>query len=1282
MSDNINLDVVLRLMTDGLKKGTIEVEQFDDALKSIKASGKASGDAIKEAGNASVIATAKAARSTEDLAAKNLPRLRYALFDVSNSMLIAGTAMTGFATAAYGVNIAMDRAFADVLRTSEIFDTSSAAANNLRGEFEALFTSMPTSWAQLTEIGTLAGQLNIAADSVGEFTQLVAMFAATTDVSIEQSATAFGRLSQLLDVPANELQNLGSSILAVGVNSVATESQIIAISTQITSMAANAGFSADQVFGLSAALASLGTQPELSRGVITRLFTNIGAAINEGGDRLDAFGRLAGQTGDEFAKAWGDDASTALYTLMDGLGRVEETKAVQTLNDLGITASRDVPTILRLAQNSDVLAESLNVAAQGYQDGTALADQYGVITSTVAEKLNILANNFQMLVSRIGEADGVIGLLVDGLISVVQALNWIVDNPVAGSIAGISLAFTALLGVGLLVGSVAVRAFASFVALRTVMVELSASGFTASASLTGMATSLFGVAGASTTAATAVRGLGTALKFLPGIGLVFTALAIGAEIFGQVTAEAASKAEQAFGDLTGYFEAVKQDTQIFRESGEAIRTFSVAMEKTEGATLSSKDAAEQWLGVQGQAAPVLGDGTGAIDRQTIALGENAEAWIRKMLAENEFIQTLASSSELQAAATQVGFDINDFILAGLKGSGELENYMGQISRNITEVLETTPDTSPLRGELIGLESSLIGVMDSLISLNEEQYANASVMSYLGVTASDTARGLEEYNQQLRDAFDESLDAINGALGVEDALFNLGETLVQNGDAWDYFSEAGRANMGALISVMEAMANNDSPSVAAAKMQGLLEYIMLNSPGATQAILTLQNAISSLSGGKAVTAIAFNPASFMGGVSSGYQKIEKSARSAARAAREVREEVRTTADYAKDLAGVFNRAFEIRYDSSSTLDAIADQFQSIREASEEAARSIRTLQADLLGMGSDLKIQEYFLSIAVEYGDTTRAEAIRAQIAKTQADIASKTEDLNKAQSDNSKELTGNSAAARKNRAEMESLIKKYQDHVTALAASGLSAEELAHRTEILRQDFIRQSTQLGFNRNDVMRYAESFSDLSHIIRNVPRNVTISASTSAAETALREFLAKANSSRANVPIGASGNGYGAGQNYAEQLGFGVTEYFRRNPIAIRGYLYNGSQVYQVPGTDLKMYDTGGYTGAGGKYEPAGIVHKGEYVIPKHQVNQATGLPYADALGRLTRGQTGRKSYSGGGYVATSGGREVVDLSAMSIQHLAQVMDKYIVVNGSVIAQTATSANEFQSNIGAF
>jgi hypothetical protein len=45
------------------------------------------------------------------------------------------------------------------------------------------------------------------------------------------------------------------------------------------------------------------------------------------------------------------------------------------------------------------------------------------------------------------------------------------------------------------------------------------------------------------------------------------------------------------------------------------------------------------------------------------------------------------------------------------------------------------------------------------------------------------------------------------------------------------------------------------------------------------------------------------------------------------------------------------------------------------------------------------------------------------------------------------------------------------------------------------------------------------------------------------------------------------------------------------------------------------DKGGFTGKGGKYEPAGIVHRGEYVIPKEGVDQQTKLPKPEYMKKL-------------------------------------------------------------------
>lgn len=61
-------------------------------------------------------------------------------------------------------------------------------------------------------------------------------------------------------------------------------------------------------------------------------------------------------------------------------------------------------------------------------------------------------------------------------------------------------------------------------------------------------------------------------------------------------------------------------------------------------------------------------------------------------------------------------------------------------------------------------------------------------------------------------------------------------------------------------------------------------------------------------------------------------------------------------------------------------------------------------------------------------------------------------------------------------------------------------------------------------------------------------------------------------------------------------------------------YTGAKtVFYSQGDYHTGYASGGYTGRGGENDVAGIVHKGEFVLPQSQVDQSTGLPKAGASG---------------------------------------------------------------------
>jgi len=84
---------------------------------------------------------------------------------------------------------------------------------------------------------------------------------------------------------------------------------------------------------------------------------------------------------------------------------------------------------------------------------------------------------------------------------------------------------------------------------------------------------------------------------------------------------------------------------------------------------------------------------------------------------------------------------------------------------------------------------------------------------------------------------------------------------------------------------------------------------------------------------------------------------------------------------------------------------------------------------------------------------------------------------------------------------------------------------------------------------------------------------------------------------------------------------VGSFFGSGLTPSAGTAISGSGALGLP-TSYTGYDGGGFTGDGGKYDPAGIVHKGEFVFTK----EATSRIGVDNLYKMMRG------YSDGGYVS--------------------------------------------------
>ena len=84
-----------------------------------------------------------------------------------------------------------------------------------------------------------------------------------------------------------------------------------------------------------------------------------------------------------------------------------------------------------------------------------------------------------------------------------------------------------------------------------------------------------------------------------------------------------------------------------------------------------------------------------------------------------------------------------------------------------------------------------------------------------------------------------------------------------------------------------------------------------------------------------------------------------------------------------------------------------------------------------------------------------------------------------------------------------------------------------------------------------------------------------------------------------------------------------------------------------------YSSGGYTGPGGKYDPAGIVHAGEYVFSQEDVRAAGGPAGMDALRKGLRG------YASGGYVASPSAPTMPAQAPAAAPRIINVLDPSLV-----------------------
>lgn len=248
------------------------------------------------------------------------------------------------------------------------------------------------------------------------------------------------------------------------------------------------------------------------------------------------------------------------------------------------------------------------------------------------------------------------------------------------------------------------------------------------------------------------------------------------------------------------------------------------------------------------------------------------------------------------------------------------------------------------------------------------------------------------------------------------------------------------------------------------------------------------------------------------------------------------------DFLSRLDKAMNSALNKFWQNQDAKDKYHAQLNSMRKTIEDAKKSIEDLGNEIWDLNNtlsekenDLANQRYFQSVAKKYGDNSRVRDIQVDIDKTTKDIA----DTKKQIADKQKDiqvtrdgmyaLNGYTEAAINNRAALKALQSTMIDMINAYAASGASTEQLTAYAAQLKQEFIAQATQMGFNQNEVTELAGAFDHLTYTINTTPRvvDVEVSDNGSAAATGDRiRNMASNGGAGYSAPVTAQADTYKA------------------------------------------------------------------------------------------------------------------------------------------------------------
>jgi TP901 family phage tail tape measure protein len=279
---------------------------------------------------------------------------------------------------------------------------------NLSTDFSETGLKAGVAANDLAEISGILGQLGFSIrDGEAAFTDLVATVAkvgVAFGMSNAAAAEGLGILSNLYDLPVENISNIASSITVLGNSTVATAGQIMDIMQRMGNIAGLLGVSGQEAAALAATLRESGVRAQVAGTSMSQIFAKLSTDVDKFAEVL----KKGGISGEMLRmKIESGDATEALVMVLRALKQIESTEgkiaATTALKDLGLTGVRVQGSLLALANNISGLQDNLKASDKAFKENVAVQESYDAAIDTTSKKWGQFKNLFDIIIKIIGK---------------------------------------------------------------------------------------------------------------------------------------------------------------------------------------------------------------------------------------------------------------------------------------------------------------------------------------------------------------------------------------------------------------------------------------------------------------------------------------------------------------------------------------------------------------------------------------------------------------------------------------------------------------------------------------------------------------------------------------------------------------------------------------------------------------------------------------------------------------------------------------------------------------